>query len=250
MRERSVTVIIALSFGYVFNSHIVPANAGKNKENIPSALSFPPVSLIIGPDEKTCAGEVEHVKKRKHVWLDLVACFFIPAYTLLFAGSLRWFRSNFSVIAVTGADHYRGFVVWGLLTGGYFLFMLVRLAGLLPRPGARAAVLILTTLALMSLGYALAIPYLPTSFPQYAALHVLLAALSCMLLMGTLLLILLSLNRAEPGRWRKPLLAWWGIVAVSGVLFLIAGIVSTALEVFFTIAATLLARDIWLRSQR
>ncbi|MCI9264863.1 MAG: hypothetical protein HFF06_09830, partial [Oscillospiraceae bacterium] len=70
-------------------------------------------------------------KRRGHFWLDLTACFLIPAYTLLFAGSLRWFSSNFSVIAVTGEDHYRGFVYWGLLAGGYFLVMLTRLAGLL-----------------------------------------------------------------------------------------------------------------------
>lgn len=186
-------------------------------------------------------------RKRTHFWLNIIACFFIPAYTLLFAGSVKWFRSNFSVIAVTGEDHYRGFVCWGLLAGGYFLVLLTRLAGLLPRPRERAGVLALTTLAVLSLGYALAIPYLPAYFPQYAALHVLLAALACVLVMGALLVILLSLRREKPERWRSALLAWWGIVAGSGVLFLLAGMVSTALEVFFTISTTLLTRSIYLR---
>ena len=185
-------------------------------------------------------------RKRTHFWLNMTACFLIPAYTLLFAGSVKWFRSNFSVIAVTGEDHYRGFVCWGLLAGGYFLVLLTRLAGLLPRPGERAGVLALTTLAVLSLGYALAIPYLPAYFPQYAALHVLLAALACVLVMGALLVILLSLRREKPERWRRLLPAWWGIVAGSGLLFLLAGMVSTALEVFFTISATLLARKVWL----
>ena len=45
-----------------------------------------------------------------HFWLDFTACFLIPCYTLLFAGSVQWFGTNFSVIAVTGADHYRGFI--------------------------------------------------------------------------------------------------------------------------------------------
>ena len=59
------------------------------------------------------------MKKRSgHFWLDFTACFLIPAYTLLFAGSVEWFSSNFSVIAVTGEDHYRGFVYWGILAGG------------------------------------------------------------------------------------------------------------------------------------
>ena len=34
--------------------------------------------------------------------IDLTACFLIPAYTLLFAGSRQWFSTNFSVIAVMG----------------------------------------------------------------------------------------------------------------------------------------------------
>lgn len=185
-----------------------------------------------------------------HFWLNATACFLIPAYTLLFAGSVEWFGTNFSVLAVTGADHYRGFVGWGLLAGGYFLVMLSQLAGLLPRPVQRAGVLVLTTLAVLSLGYALVIPYLPAYFPKYAALHVLLAALACVLVMGALLAILLSLRREERERWRTPLLAWWGIVAGSALLFLIPRMVSTALEVFFSISATLLTRDIWLRGYR
>ena len=186
-------------------------------------------------------------KRRGHFWLDLTACFLIPAYTLLFAGSLRWYSTNFSVIAVTGEDHYRGFVYWGLLAGGYFLVMLTRLAGLLPRAGARAGTLVLITLGVLCLGYALVIPYLPQHFPRYAVLHVALAALACVLVMGALLVILLALRREDRERWRGPLFAWWGIVAGSGVLFFIPGMVSTALEVFFTISATLLTRRVYLR---
>ena len=33
-------------------------------------------------------------KKPGHFWLDFVACFLIPAYTLLFAGSVEWFGTN------------------------------------------------------------------------------------------------------------------------------------------------------------
>lgn len=185
-------------------------------------------------------------KKQARFWLDLTACFLIPGYTLLFAGSRKWFSSNFSVIAVMGEDHYRGFVYWGLLAGGYFLVMLVALSGLLSRPGTRAGVLVLTTGAVLCLGYALVIPYLPAHFPKYAALHVLLAALACVLVMGALLVILLALRRRDRERWNGPLFAWLGIVGCSALLFFIPGMVSTALEVFFTISATLLARRMWL----
>ncbi len=185
-------------------------------------------------------------KKSAHFWLDFLACFLIPAYTLLFAGSVRWFGTNFSVIAVTGPDHYRGFVYWGILAGSYFFVMLSRLAFVLPRRRERATVRLLTVCAVLSLAYAVAIPYLPAYFPKYAALHVLLAAGACVLLMLALLTVLLALRRTDPVRWRRPLRGWLLIVAGSALLFLIPRMVSTALEVFFTISAALLVRRAWL----
>ena len=185
-------------------------------------------------------------KKSAHFWLDFLACFLIPAYTLLFAGSVRWFGTNFSVIAVTGPDHYRGFVYWGILAGSYFFVMLSRLAFVLPRRWERATVRLLTVCAVLSLAYAVAIPYLPEYFPKYAALHVFLAALACVLLMLALLATLLALRQTGPDRWARPLRAWGLIVLVSALLFLIPRMVSTALEVFFTISAALLVRRAWL----
>ena len=185
-------------------------------------------------------------KKPSHFWLDFVACFLIPAYTLLFAGSVEWFGTNFSVIAVTGPDHYRGFVYWGILAGSYFFVMLSKLAYTLPLRWERVVVRLLTVCAVLSLAYAVAIPYLPAYFPKYAALHVALAAGACVLLMLALLTVLLALRRTDPARWRRPLRGWGLIVAVSAVLFLIPMMVSTALEVFFTISAALLARRVWL----
>lgn len=189
---------------------------------------------------------------RSSVWLDLFACFLIPAYTLLFAGSVEWFGTNFSVIAVTGADHYRGFIYWGILAGGYFSVMITKLAFSLPKLWQRCSVYLLTLLACLSLAYALAIPYLPAYFPKYAALHVALAAGACVLLMLALLIILLSLYHRSPDRYLRPFIFWGLIVAGSGVLFLLAGMVSSALEVFFTITAALLVRRLWLirRSDR
>ena len=185
-------------------------------------------------------------QKTTHFWLDFFACFLIPAYTLLFAGSVQWFGTNFSVIAVTGPDHYRGFVYWGILAGSYFFVMLSRTAFVLPLRGARVLVRLLTVCAVLSLAYAVASPYLPAFFPRYAALHVALAAGACVLLMLALLVVLLALRRTDRERWRKPLWGWGLIVAGSAVLFLIPMMVSTALEVFFTISAALLTRRIWL----
>ncbi len=185
-------------------------------------------------------------KKPTHFWLDFFACFLIPAYTLLFAGSVRWFGSNFSVIAVTGPDHYRGFLWWGVLAGGYFFVMLSRLAFVLPARRERTLARLLAACAVLSLAYALAIPYLPEYFPRYAVLHVALAAGACVLLMADLLVILLALKRTDPARWKRPLRTWGLIVLGSAALFLIPMMVSTALEVFFTISAALLIRRVWL----
>lgn len=185
-------------------------------------------------------------RRRRGFWLDLFACFLIPAYTMLFAGSVEWLGTNFSVIAVTGKDHYWGFVYWGALAGGYFAVMLTKLALILPRLWQRSAVCLLVLLACLALGYALAIPYLPDDFPGFASLHVVLAAGACVLLMLALLLVLLSLYRDSPENYRLLLVRWGLIVGGSGLLFLLAGMVSSALEVFFTITAALLTRRIWL----
>ena len=185
-------------------------------------------------------------RRRRGFWLDLFACFLIPAYTLLFAGSVEWLGTNFSVIAVTGKDHYWGFVYWGALAGGYFAVMLTKLALILPRLWQRSAVCLLALLACLALGYALAIPYLPDDFPGFASLHVVLAAGACVLQMLALLLVLLSLYRDSPENYRLLLVRWGLIVGGSGLLFLLAGMVSSALEVFFTITAALLTRRIWL----
>ena len=182
----------------------------------------------------------------KRLVLDFYACFLIPAYTLLFAGSVRWFGTNFSVLAVTGPDHYRGFIYWGVLAGGYFLVLLNALASVLHPRWTGRTVRLLAAAACLCLAYALAIPYLPAFFPRDAVLHVLLAASACVLLMAALLLIILTLRRRDPSRWSRPLRTWVLIAAGCGVLFLIPRMVSTALEVFFTIAAALLARRLWL----
>lgn len=92
-------------------------------------------------------------------WLNFFSCFLIPGYTLWFAGSVAWFRTNFSVIAVTGVDNYRGFIYWGILLGSYFLVMLTRLALVLPRFWQRLSLHLITLGACLSLAYALAIPY-------------------------------------------------------------------------------------------
>ena len=183
-----------------------------------------------------------------HLLLNLFCCFLIPAYTLLFAGSITWFGTNFSVIAVTGRDHYRGFFLWGVLAGGLFLVLTARIIHRLPGFWGKLPLYLLTYLAVAALAYALMIPYLPESWPGYAALHVALAAGACVLMMADLLLVLLRYCLRDRVRWNSCLAAWAGIALCSGLIFLIGGMVTSALEVFFTIAVTLLLRKMFLLS--
>ena len=188
-------------------------------------------------------------KKRQDAkfWVDLVSCFLIPAYTLLFAGSVEWLGTNFSVLAVTGRDHYRGFVLWGLLAGGFFLVMAFQIAKTYWMPGIRRALRLLALAACACLACAVTMPYLPDFFPRVAWLHVMWAFAACVLMMLAILLAAACAWREDHRRFAPLLAAWLGIVLGSALLFAAAGMVSSALEVFFTISASLLVRQLWLR---
>jgi len=181
---------------------------------------------------------------RRNFLVELFACFLIPAYTLLFAGSMEWFSTNFSVIAVTGADHFRGFFLWGVLVGSYFLGVLGSVAQTLPRRGRRT-VWALTAAGCALLAGALMLPYLPEFLPKAARLHVLFAACACVVLMLALLAVILAGRRTAPAVYRPLLKVWGWIAGFSGVLFLLGGMITTALEVFFILAAVWLARRLY-----
>lgn len=178
-------------------------------------------------------------------WVDVTACFLIPAYTLLFAGSRRWFSTNFSVLAVMGEDHYRGFFYWGMLAGSFFLLTLLDLSRTLPTLAGRLTLRLTALTAITCLTAALIVPYLPVLAPRWADLHVLLAFSACVLLMAAILMVLLAFRRRKSPGYRRQLLAWWGIVGVSGALFLLCGIISSALEIFFTVSTAFLVRSLW-----
>ena len=186
-------------------------------------------------------------QRRSHpLLLDLWACFLLPAYTLLFAGSVTWFGTNFSVLAVAGEKHYRGFLLWGLLAGGYFLVLLWSLTGTVPGRRMRWTARVLLLLSCVCLGIGLPLPYLPDLFPGIAWTHTAMVMTSCVGMMGVLLALLLWFFREDRARYRPLLRGWVLIVAVCGVLFVLAGIISTALEVFFTLSTALLVRKLWI----
>jgi len=142
---------------------------------------------------------------------------------------------------VLSLSHYRAFVIWAVLTGGYFYVMLTGLTLTVARTGLRRSLHALSMAACVMLGYAALIPYLPEEIPRWAELHVVLSAGACVVVMGALLLLLVYF------RHRKLLALWGGIVIVSGILLFLGGRVTSALEVFFCLSAGRLLRSLWAR---
>lgn len=158
---------------------------------------------------------------------------------MLFAGSGNWFATNFSLRAVLSLEHYRAFVVWSVLAGGYFYVLLTGLALNICARWLRRSVHAVAMTSCVMLGYAVFIPYLPDQIPRWVTLHVVLAAGACVMVMGGLLLLLLYFRE-------RRLLALWGVIAgVSGILLAVGGQVTSALEVFFCLSAGGLLRILW-----
>lgn len=178
--------------------------------------------------------------------LNTFSLLLLPLSTLLCAGSSDWLEGNFSTRAATAPAAYWSLVLWGLLTGGYFLVLLSRLTAPLFPLSLRLSLLGLILSGGSSLFCSVIIPYLPHRFPGWAHFHVTAAALSSVLLMGVLLVLILLRLRHVPARRIRLIRGWTCISALSLTLLWAAGMVTTALEVCFTLSTILLARMLWL----
>ena len=187
---------------------------------------------------------------RAPIGLNLVVCFLIPVCTVLFAGNAPWLTSNFSVIAVSGKEQYQDFWRWGLLVGGYFAVVLFQIGSTFADRGVRQAIYLITLTSCACLGCAMLFPYLPQFLPRVAFLHVLWAGTACILIMLALFLPLACGWKENRGQYAPLLLAWAGIAVGSGLLLAVAGMVSSLLEIFFTVSATLLSRSLWMSRKR
>lgn len=164
-----------------------------------------------------------------------IALILIPICTILFAGRENWFSTNFSVLGnVIG--HQGTLVSWSILVGGYFYWILYQILLYIPVT-VRWSWLIPFDLLLLFL--AVTTPYLPGRFPFQAHLHFLFAFFSAILLLLILICLMLALCRTNTKKFR--LFQWelGGIILISLILFIHAGFVTSALEVFFTISCSL-----------
>lgn len=92
---------------------------------------------------------------------------------------------------------------------------------------------------------AVVLPYTPDELPKIADLHVICAfTASCLLVLSLFLLLLQKAWQDRQRYW--DCMKWLGVtVLLSLVLFAMVGIISSALEIFFVLSTTLLARRLW-----
>ncbi len=173
-------------------------------------------------------------------FLDLAAYLFLPGMSLLFVRGSNWLTTNLSVLG-NDSGRQNAFVFWGLFVGIYFFILLKKIAGHLPAP-PRGTVFI--PLSLLLLTCALTTPYLPKQFPFRSFLHVLFAFLSAVCLALFVALLVFSLYRRQPDRFFLYPVGLSSILSGCILLFLAAGIISSALEIFFVLSLSLLCRTL------
>jgi hypothetical protein len=166
---------------------------------------------------------------------------FVPLSTLYLARGTDLFATNFSSISISRSRQAE-FLLWCLLTGGYFFVSLKRiLQGAGRSFPVRMEAGILSACA-WTAGLFVLLPYLPSRFPLLSALHVLSALTASLAFFFCLLTLSVKVYLQRPGQGR-PLLILLILTASFCCAALIAtGIINTAMEICLVIAACVLIR--------
>lgn len=175
------------------------------------------------------------------MFLWMITYIVIPVYTILFVQGSNWFTTNFSVIGnIVGRREE--FVLWGLIVGIYFFICLEKIISCMVQPPPCKWLL---PLAMVLLTCAVTTPYLPEQLPFKSFLHVIFAFTAAVCLMICLFLILWKLYRQNKKQYGPYLAGLTGIVLFSAFLLWAAGIVSSILEIFFTLSSVLMVRRLY-----
>ncbi len=169
--------------------------------------------------------------------LDLLSYVLVPLYTLFFSIDFDPLTSNFSVIGnIIGKEG--GFLLWGILLGFCLLYIL---SGVSKNLNLSRKKRHLVKAGLVSLFASIATPYLPDKLPVKAVLHILLAALSAFFLILYLFFASAALCQINPSAGKAALLSLGIMLIISLFLLLLAGIISSALEIFFRFPPSFMA---------
>lgn len=159
----------------------------------------------------------------------------VPLATLFVAGEEGWLTANFSVLAGKAPGWYR-LVCWGFLTGGFFHFLMRRTIGQAASFLSAKKELVLTDAAVWLLFLSVFLPYRPEILPLLSGLHTALAFFSSALFYLLLFSMGLRCYVRRPREFFPLLAALFLSFPVLVFLFFLSGLViSTALEVFFTL---------------
>lgn len=180
------------------------------------------------------------------MFLNLTAFILIPVYTLLFVRNFNLFSLNFSVIG-NMLGRKRGFCLWGIMTGWYFYAVLSPVSSRLKLP---AFVRHLVHTALLLLFFAVTTPYLPEEFPLKAFLHIIFAMAAALCLCLYLFFASWQLRVYDRTAGITALWCLALILGISAALLILVGIVSSALEIFFTFSTVFLSRYLYGRTKR
>jgi hypothetical protein len=173
--------------------------------------------------------------------LNIMAYGVIPIFTFLFVRGTDLFTTNFSVIGNTETGKF-AFILWGIIIGFYFYYVLRKMIACLPRNKGEIAV---STSALVLLAFAMIMPYLPDLKPLKSFLHVLFSFLASVLLLISLYMIIWKLYCMNRQVYKSFLTGLNTITLLSVSLLFLAGIVSSALEIFFIVSCTVLIRKLY-----
>lgn len=174
----------------------------------------------------------------------------IPLSTLFLSRGTSLFHTNFSSIR-TVLERQGEFLLWGLLTGGYFFLSLRALIGRLDAdrgglPVSKSCLRILLSASLWGMILFLAIPYRPEDAPVSSALHVGFALLASCLFLLCLFFFVMEIYWQDADRGRPLLLLL--LIAVTACLasWILSGIINTAMEICLVFTGCYLIRRFWI----
>ncbi len=172
------------------------------------------------------------------MFLNLLAYLIIPVYTLLFTVGSDWFTSNFSVIGNT-IGRKGAFVIWGIIVAVYYGVVTLKLIKYFSKTRFLKPII---PSALILLCFAVTTPYLPNELPFKSFLHIVFAFISSVLLLLFLLIYTYKL-KIEDKKYRKYFMVVICIIIFCIFLLILAGIISSALELFFTFSTVFLCQS-------
>lgn len=173
--------------------------------------------------------------------LDFIGYGIIPIYTIMFAYNSNLFTSNFSVISQF-SNRQLSFIIWGILIGSYFYYLLKGI--ILTVPNNKREQRLLSAAALFLL-ISINLPYAPERYPFESLMHVICACITALIFMVCLYMIIIKLYYRKRFLYRPYTIAIISITVISLILLFSAGIISSALEIFFIISSSILLRRLY-----